>query len=84
MDAVAWLIALQIGSANQQTLGPFWVCVVWARVPGHLGWALFLAAPAVRKLQGQYNSCWQSFSEVSELQVITQTPELLHLCPELF
>lgn len=39
------------------------------RVLGVRGWALFLAVPAVRKLQCQYNPCRQSFSEVSEFQV---------------
>lgn len=28
-----------------------------------------MAAPAARKLQCRYNPCWQTFSEVSELQV---------------
>lgn len=30
---------------------------------------MFLAAPAARKLQRGYNPCWQTFPEVSELQV---------------
>lgn len=55
-------VLLQFGSGNQQTLGPF-----WGREG--LGGTLFLAAPAVRKLQCRYNPCWQTFSEVSELQV---------------
>jgi len=37
--------------------------------PEGLGGTLFLAASAARKLQRWYNPCWQTFSEVSELQV---------------